>query len=526
MKFFYEKNNYILDHEVNKTFEDVLWMSETEFREWFIQLRSVVSKTWDEFGVPPRVGCDESGIRAQFKKLYGYPVNEFEHVDELTGESNVIRNTSNLGNAVNQWFPTMMKTRINYSQKDIGLSIYDHFVNEDLLEKTLRYARRHFKKDSFYQHSQTIVVGSQLEVGSVRHVVTDSKSFIEWFETKARQYDTHDYWIEHKKDISYSGYNDKLSSNKYLLLTKEELLEYNVPESCMTNIDPEDKEGFIYTIRFFEKGQKLFPAGFRAFRISWCQYAVNFPPLTAKFLYEKYTNHIVEQDTIKIYDPSSGWGGRLLGAMSVRSPFKIHYIGTDPNKDHTITLPDGTLSTKYEDLARYYNEVKNDAVLFKKYHSHEIYQLGSEVIGEDPNFQKHKGELDLVFTSPPYFCKEAYAEDESQSYKKYNTYETWRDGFLKQTLQTAVEYLKNDRYLLWNIADIKLGKMLLPLEDDSKEILESLGMQYEGVLKMALARMPGANRIDVETGKATAKNSCKINGQVMKYEPIFVFYKP
>jgi len=526
MKYFYEKNNHLIDHKVNKTFDEILWMSDQEFRDWFIELRKTVAQIWDDYGNPPRVGKDEEDIKKQFKKMAGYPVHEFETIDELTGESDIIRNHSGLGNAVNQWFPTMMKTRINYSEKDVGLSIYDHFAKDELLEKTIKYARRHFKRDSFYQHSRTMMVGEEIVVGSVRHTLTDVKSFVEWFESKARQYGTHDYWIEHKKGIDYSGYNEKINKVEFLLLTKEQLLEYNIPESCKTNIDYEDKEGFIYTIRFYEKGQKLFPAGYRAFRVSWCQYAVNFPPMTAKYLYEKYTKHIENQDTIKIYDPSAGWGGRLLGAMSVRSPHKIHYIGTDPNKDHTITLPDGSLSTKYHDVARFYNETKNEAVLFKKSHTHEIYQLGSEVIGENPDFQKHKGELDMVFTSPPYFSKEAYSEDDEQSYKKFDTYEVWRDGFLKQTLKTAVEYLRNDRYLLWNIADIKLGKNMLPLENDSREILEGLGMTYKGVLKMALARMPGANRIDSETGEATMKNSCKINGNITKYEPVFVYYKP
>ena len=526
MNYFYEKNEHIINHEVNKTFEEVMWMSDKEFVSWFVDLRKQVVKIWDELGIPPRVGFDEDGIRNQFKKMHSFPVHEFECIDEFTGEPDVIRNTSNIGNAVNQWFPTMMKTRINYNANDDGLSIYDHFKEDYLLEKTLKYARRHFKKDSFFEHSRTMKVGEVVTVGSLSHTVTCAKDFLEWFESKARTYDTHDYWIEYKKDIDYTGHNEKLKSVDYLRLTKDEVLEYNIPETCKANIDYEEKEGYVYTIRFYKKGQKLFPAGFKAFRISWCQYAVNFPPLTAKFLYEKYTKHIVDQDTIKIYDPSSGWGGRLLGAMSVRSPSKIHYIGTDPNTDHTIILPDGNISTKYEDIGKYYNEVKNSGVLFKKYNTYEIYQLGSEVIGENKDFQKHKGSLDIVFTSPPYFSKEAYSEDDEQSYKKFDTYDLWRDGFLKKTLETAVEFLKNDRYLLWNIADIKLGKHLLPLEDDSREILESLGMTYQGVVKMALARMPGANRIDSETGEATYKNSCKINGLVTKYEPVFVYYKP
>lgn len=521
-KVFYEKNDWLMNHSTNKTFEEVMCMTDDEFVDWFVDLRKAVVYAWDELGFPPRVGYDEYGIKDQFKKMYGYPVHEFERVDDTTGESDVIKNSSNLGNAANQWFPTMMKTRINYNAKDDGLSIYDHFKNDELLEKTLKYARRHFKRDSFYSYSLTVKVGETITIGSLTHTVTDAKSFIEWFENKARIYDTHDYWIDHKKDTEYTGFKDSLRTTEFLHLTKDELSCYNIPETCKANVK-EDKEGFIYQIRIYKKGQKLFPVGLKAFRISWCQYAVNFPPMTAKYLYEKYTKHITDQDTINIYDPSSGWGGRILGAMAIRSPNKIHYIGTDPNTDHTIYV-DGKKTTKYEHLADFYNQTKNEGTLFKKSNTFDIYQLGSEVIGEDENFQKYRGKLDMVFTSPPYFSKEAYSEDDEQSYKKFDTYEVWKEGFLRQTLKTAVEYLRNDRYLLWNIADIKLGKDMLPLEDDSKEILEELGMEYKGFLKMALAKMPGGNRVSDE--QATFKNSCVINGSIHKYEPIFVYYKP
>jgi len=59
----------------------------------------------------------------------------------------------------------------------------------------------------------------------------------------------------------------------------------------------------------------------------------------------------------------------------------------------------------------------------------------------------------------------------------------------------------------------------------SKAILRDLGMQYEGKLKMVLARSPGANRLDSE-GIPETKNFCKVNGSYRKYEPIFVFRKP
>ena len=40
----------------------------------------------------------------------------------------------------------------------------------------------------------------------------------------------------------------------------------------------------------------------------------------------------------------------------------------------------------------------------------------------------------------------------------YPLYHDWRDNFLKPTLTNAFNSLRNDRYLLWNIADIKIGK--------------------------------------------------------------------
>ena len=90
----------------------------------------------------------------------------------------------------------------------------------------------------------------------------------------------------------------------------------------------------VYSIRIYKKGERVFPKGFAAFRIGYIQPAVNFPPMTAKYLYERYTEHIKDQDKITIYDPSAGWGGRILGAMSCKDDRNIHYIGTDPNPDN------------------------------------------------------------------------------------------------------------------------------------------------------------------------------------------------
>ena len=349
-----------------------------------------------------------------------------------------------------------MKTKIVYNDISKAKSIYDHFVDEDLFQKVYTYGHRHFKRDSFYHYSNPIKSKGLVEIGTLRHTVSSGRSFLDWFERNGRQYDTHDYWLKPDKEQEYTGYDDKLRNVQWAQVTKEEIEQLDIPDKCKVNMKDDCD---VYQIMLFKKGQKIFPLGFKPFRISWCQYAVNFPPLTAKYLYEKYTEHFKEQSTIRIWDPSAGWGGRILGAMSISDDRNIHYIGTDPNTDHTVIREDGTKSTKYDELARFFNEkTYRGTGLFPHTNTYEIHQCGSE------DFSCENETLDLVFTSPPYFAKEAYSDDEEQSYKKFNQYETWVEGFLRPTLTNAYKYLKNDRYLLWNIADAKFGNEMLPLE--------------------------------------------------------------
>jgi len=545
-KWFYEKNDELLNSSVNKTFEEVLWMTEPEFCAWVAEMRAEVVRIWDSLGIPPRVGFTEQEIIAQFREMRSYPVHHpvdgFESIDEETGTKDCIRNNSVIGNAANQWFPTMMATKINYTDDtSSGLSIYDHFKEPELLPKMITYGRRHFKRDSFYHYSNPVKFfneGDDLQAYLKKYFIEPKDSAVEWikaYEAKRSLYESQfDYWLEAKEESSeYTGYDDDLRKLKCLRLTRDEMNELAniIPAKCKTNIDYKNRD--LFQIRVFKRGQKLFPLGLKAFRISVCQYAVNFPPLTAKYIYEKFTEDIKTQSQINIWDPSSGWGGRILGAMSVENDTRrINYIGTDPNTDHNTE----TGRTKYHELADFYNKHTDSPFATNPPHSYEFYQCGSEEMCNQPGFQKYKGKLDLVFTSPPYFAKELYSDDETQSATKFNTFDAWVEGFLRPTLETAVEWLAPNRYLLWNIADAKFANQMLPLEKISCDILQSLGMKYEGKLKMALAQMPGGNRVDPETGKPLAKNFCRIREAKkgiksqtksiwFKYEPVFIFKK-
>lgn len=533
-KYFYERNDYLLESPVNKFFEEILWMTEDEFQAWVREMRKEVVYAWDVLGIPPRVGWDEHDIIEQFKALKSFPISEVLVEDEATGEKNAIRPSTIVGNAANQFFPTMMKTKINYS-KDVseGASIYDHFADDKFLPKVYTYARRHFKRDSFYHHSNPINPNNPTAIfgDEDRAPCKTGMEWIEKFLSRAREDGTiidgvkgeWSFWLSEKEEESeYTGYDDKLRGVSYLTISKEEFeaLKSRLNPKVYTNIglkkDPQN-----YQIRAFLLGQKVFPVGFKAFRISWCQYAVNFPPTAARFLYEEFTKHVPGKATV--YDPSAGWGGRILGAMAASR--SLHYVGTDPNTDHWI---EELGCTKYAYLADFFNKNVVDNSLSSLFGSdantYEIFQLGSEVIHNDPRFWKYRGKLDLIFTSPPYFAKEGYSADAEQSCNKFPEYEAWVEGFLRPTLTTCWEYLKSNRYLLFNIADAKFGNDMLPLEGDSIRICKELGFSHVATYKLVLARMPGSNRID-DAGSLKAKNSCVVNGLKMKHEPIFVFHK-
>lgn len=520
-KILYERNDYLLNSKVNETFENILLMSKDEFRDWCIKLRKEVVYAWDELGTPPVIGKTKENILDIINKMIGYDENKIMRTDELTGKEDVIYNTeTQTSGVINGFFPTMMKVKINYT-KDAskGRSIYDFFAKDELLSTFITYATRHFKRDSFYHYSLPIKHGDTSDPILCSET---GKEWIEKFESLKRQYGTHDYWLAPtEEDSEYTGYNEALKGVKYLLLTKAEIeaFSFKIPGHCKTNINYDKSE--LYRIRYYEKGQKLFPLGFKAFRISYCQSPAQYPPLTAKYLWKRFTNHIKDQNKVVLYDPSAGWGGRLLGAMCINDR-NIHYIGTDPNRDHDT--PHGR--TKYHEIADFVNQNSAKAnALFPVNSTYEIWQVGSEDMGQ----YLEKNSVDMVFTSPPYFNREAYSEDATQSYNKFGNPELWRDGFLQPTLRIAVSALKRDRYLLWNLAPIKCGKEWIPLDEWSADILKSLGMEYKGMIKMSMAPMPGGNRlVEDEDGNTvgTTKNMCKVNGNYRKYEPIFVFYKP
>ncbi len=156
----YGKNIYINTSTVNKTFEEVLAMSNPEFEQWIVDVRKEITDIWDSKGIPPVNGYTKDEIIDQFNQLESFPVHKMFVKDDVG--DNCIRNTNNrLGNACNSWFSNMMQVKINYGSGE-PKSIYDFLKEESLLKKYMPYGYRHFKRDSFYSYSQCVKVGELL----------------------------------------------------------------------------------------------------------------------------------------------------------------------------------------------------------------------------------------------------------------------------------------------------------------------------------------------------------------------------
>ena len=541
-KHFYERSKFS-EFKSNTTYHQLLEMTDDEFVSWARLLRKEVTEQWDERGTPPVIGRDEDGIIEKFKKLKSNPAKYW--VKDTSGDEEslgVIKNFNKDASVVNQFFPTMLKTKISTGKSaDNGLSIYDHFSDPTMEDKFVHIMKRAVKRDSMYSWSRSIVDkidenpfwNGQDGVQFVKDV-HDGKVFTGKYSdlgivlAKVKASTLSNYGTFNEEYVGFG--NLYMTADEVNQLNKDGYLDTTQISNLGDIVESSTSEAgtvteYKYLIRWYDKTDGIFPKILQVFRLSCGQPAVNFPALTAKWIYENYTKHIDTDEPLHIYDSSSGWGGRILGAMSSRK--KIHYVGTDPNPDNFL---DEEGVSRYEYMAKFYNDNCVDDFsdkltsffdVEKQGNTYELFQDGSELISNNPKFQKYKGKLDISFTSPPYFNREQYSQDENQSFKAYGEYEDWRDNFLRPTLTTIYEYLKNDRYILWNIADIKIGKSTYyPLEQDSIDILNELGCEYKGKLKMLMTRMVG-----LDPSKSGIKNAVEYEGKQYKFEPIFVFHK-
>lgn len=202
----------------------------------------------------------------------------------------------------------------------------------------------------------------------------------------------------------------------------------------------------------------------------------NFRPTAARAIIHRYS-----PPGGRVLDFSAGYGGRLLGALSLGR----HYFGIDPGEAQVRGLRE-----------------MSDACMpwFPDSGKCQI-SLGP---AEDLLPKHETGAFDLVFSSPPYFDRERYGEEADQSFIRYPVLDLWLEGFLRVVLLQSSRVLRKGGWLVLNI-----GRTPDTLAQFSQECLSGF-LELREVLQLQLAQLPYKRGFSADAFKS---------------EPIFVFEK-
>ena len=205
----------------------------------------------------------------------------------------------------------------------------------------------------------------------------------------------------------------------------------------------------------------------------------NFKPLNAQAIWE----YICPTMFGRVLDFSSGYGGRMMGAMT--SGMRYHYTGVDPN------------TKTYNGLVAL-GELINDTIGT----TYDMHCTGSEDFATDE-------EYDAAFSSPPYFNLEIYSDEPTQCMNRYSNRDAWFEQYVEPTLTTVHKSLAKDSIYAVNIADYKVGKEQINIVDTWLELSKKLGFEYKETVKMMLNVRPGVgnNKLD----------------NAFKYEGVYIF---
>ena len=174
-----------------------------------------------------------------------------------------------------------------------------------------------------------------------------------------------------------------------------------------------------------------------------------FRPAVAKFIYERYGNGG------RVYDPCMGYGGRMLGALAAG----VEYVGTD---------------------------VEGETVEGNRCLAAELNLADRVTLTECPAEDYDVPDVDLVFTSPPYFDREVYSQSVAQSSRRYTHLSGWVKGFLLPVIEKAY---RASPVLALNIADIKSKKETVPLVSITIKAAERVGYKLVEVLTMPIGNL-------------------------------------
>lgn len=189
---------------------------------------------------------------------------------------------------------------------------------------------------------------------------------------------------------------------------------------------------------------------FKSGRFYW-DTPINFSPMRAKIIAEHFC-----PSGGTIYDYSAGYGGRMLGILCSDKNFT--YIATDPNTNTYYNL---------QKLGKYIEKET------KRKNSYKLYNLCSEQL------QLPKDSIDFCFSCPPFFNKEYYSEENTQSINKYPQYNDWLEFYVRKTIKNCYIALKETGVYAVDICDYFYSGKKIPLTEDWIRIAKEEGFYFK-----------------------------------------------
>lgn len=184
---------------------------------------------------------------------------------------------------------------------------------------------------------------------------------------------------------------------------------------------------------------------------------INFSPMRAKIIYE----HFCPKNGV-IYDYSAGYGGRMLGALSSQQNFT--YISVEPNYN------------TYNNLKILGNHI---CQALNKVNCFNIYNLCSE------KFQLKSESVDFAFSCPPFFKKESYSNEITQSANNYPDYKDWLENYVRPTVRNSYFALKEQGVYGVDILNYSYCGKTYPLIEDWIKIAQEEGFVYKTKIPIA-----------------------------------------
>jgi hypothetical protein len=244
------------------------------------------------------------------------------------------------------------------------------------------------------------------------------------------------------------------------------------------------KRAIRICFEFRDSNKLVYPMSLRtALELVTGENVTNFKAQHARSIVE----HLCPVMWGRVYDYSMGFGGRLLGVSA--SNMNYTYIGTDPNTETFAYL-------------EYLNEL-----LGGPGKDNELYCSTSQ------DYQCE--DIDLAFSSPPYFNLEKYSDEPTQCMVEFDNLDQWFEGYAVPTItmQNIYNGLNSDGIFATNIADYKTYGQKEPIlvVDRWIETAEKIGFKHTNTIKMLLSTRPGVGN-DRKEGR-------------QKWEGVYVFDK-